>query len=133
MNNTLAVINLKNLQFNYQSIRRKTKTKVMAVVKADAYGHGMLECVKALKSTKNKPEYYGVALLKEAVELRKSKIISEPILCFAPFNKEDFNLYKRYDIIPTVASLNNVKVLSKLKLLKPFKVHININTGMNRL
>lgn len=133
MNDTIAIINLKNLQYNYNSIRRKTKSKVMAVVKADAYGHGMIECAKALKRIRNSPEYFGVALLKEAIELRNSNIINEPILCFAPFNEADINLYQKFKIIPTLVSVRNLKIFSQLNLRSPFKVHININTGMNRL
>lgn len=133
MNSTQAIINLKNLQYNYQSIRRKTNTKVMAVVKADAYGHGMIQCVNALQTLSDKPEYYGVALLTEAIELRKSKLITEPILCFAPVNLEHLNLYKTYKIIPTVASIKNANELSKLSLKFKIRIHVNINTGMNRL
>ncbi len=134
MNPTYAKINLSNLIFNYLTIRRKTNTKVMAVVKADAYGHGMIECVKSLESLGDKkPEYYGVALLKEAVELRKAKVIKEPIVCFAPFDKNNLRFYIKYKIYPTITSEKQIKDLSKLKLSKKLKVHININTGMGRL
>ncbi|MCB9207550.1 MAG: alanine racemase [Ignavibacteriales bacterium] len=131
MNSTIAEINIKNLVYNYNSIRRKTKTKVMAVVKADAYGHGMVECVKVLESQKNSPEYYGVALLQEAIELRDSRVTTKPILCFAPI---DFNEVKYYkNIIPTITSEEQIEKLQKVKLNYKLKIHININTGMNRL
>ncbi len=133
MNNTFAQINLRNLQANLNSIRRKTKTKVMAVVKADAYGHGMLECVKALSKLKNRPEYYAVALLSEAIELRRAKIMKEPILCFSPFQKEDFFEYVKFNIIPTITTIQQLKQLLALKPQNKIKIHINVNTGMNRL
>ncbi|MBK7106459.1 MAG: alanine racemase [Ignavibacteriae bacterium] len=131
MNSTIAEINIKSLSYNYNSIRRKTKTKVMAIVKADAYGHGMIECVKVLEKEKFAPEYYGVALLQEAIELRKSKITEKPILCFAPINFEEINIYK--NIISTITSENQIEDLKNIKLNFKLKVHVNINTGMNRL
>ncbi|MCP5062477.1 MAG: alanine racemase [Ignavibacteriae bacterium] len=134
MNETKAIINLQNLNYNFLAIRRRTKTKVMAVVKADAYGHGMIKCVKALEMLdKKKPEYYGVALLQEAIELRKAKITKQPIVCFAPFKKDDFEYYLRYRIQPTITSEKQIIALSKIKLRKIFKVHVNINSGMGRL
>ena len=134
MNSTYAKIDLNNLKKNYLNIRRKTKTKVMAVVKADAYGHGMIECVKALEQLDTrKPEYYGVALISEAVELRKSKVTKQPIVCFAPFNKEVIKLYHKFKIMPTITSEKQIMSLSKLKLTKKLSVHVNINSGMSRL
>ncbi|MCB9250560.1 MAG: alanine racemase [Ignavibacteriales bacterium] len=131
MNSTIAEINIKNLVYNYNSIRRKTKSKVMAVVKADAYGHGMIECVKVLELQKNSPEYYGVALLQEAIELRSSRVTIKPILCFAPIDFNEFKYYK--NIIPTITSEDQIEKLLKVKLNFKLKIHININTGMNRL
>jgi alanine racemase len=131
MNSTYAKINLKNLRYNFLSIRRKTKTKVMAVVKADAYGHGMVECVKLFETLgEKKPEYYGVALLKEGIELRKSK---QTIVCFAPFSKDDFKFYLKYKISPTITSEKQVEDLINIKTNRKIKIHININSGMGRL
>lgn len=134
MNSTFAEINLNYLVKNYLNIRKKTSTKVMAVVKADAYGHGMLECAKILDSLeKNSPEYYGVALIKEAIELRKSTKIKKPILCFAPFDFCQINNYSKFKIIPTINSEIQCKNILKLKNKKKLEVQIKINTGMNRL
>ena len=133
MNSTHAQIKLNNLIYNFNNIRRKTKTKIMAVVKADAYGHGMIECVRALSKVKNKPEYYGVALFDEALELRSSKIISEPILCFAPFQKELLKEYLANDILPSINSLNHINQILNLPDKYKIKIQIKINTGMNRL
>lgn len=133
MNNTFAEIKLKNLIYNYNAIKKKSKVKVMAVVKADAYGHGMLQCVKALSELKNKPNYYGVALLSEAIELRKSKIIKDPILCFAPFQKSEIENYINHKILPTISTPDQITELLKIQFSKPFRFQINVNTGMNRL
>lgn len=134
MNSTFAEINLNHLIRNYLNIRKKTSTKVMAVVKADAYGHGMIECANALNSlNENSPEYYGVALIKEAIELRKSTKIKKPILCFAPLDVSEINNYLKFKIIPTINSELQCKNILELKINKKLKIQIKINTGMNRL
>ncbi|MBN2572641.1 MAG: alanine racemase [Ignavibacteriales bacterium] len=135
MSPTYAEINLKNFVYNYLNLRKKAKdAMVMPVVKADAYGHGMVECVEALaKLTKDKPEYYGVALLEEAIELRNAKIINEPILCFAPICKEDIPKYLKLKIYPTVTCDEHIKILRSYSGKQKLKFHINIDTGMRRL
>jgi len=132
MPNTVIVINLKNLKRNFLNIRKKAgNRKVMAVVKADSYGHGMAECVKALASLKKmSPDYYGVAMVEEGIELRKLTGVKAPVLCFAPLQIEDIPKFQKYDIIPSFSDLSQVEELLKLKLKKQLKIHINIDTGM---
>lgn len=132
---TRAEINLSNLKFNYLNISKHVQHRpIMAVVKADAYGHGMIKIVEQLeKLTTNKPSYYGVALLEEAIELRKSKITKSPILVFAPIKIDEIDEYQKHKIIPTVASAAEISKLSKIRLKNKLKVHINIDTGMGRL
>lgn len=78
-----AIINLKKLRIQLLNIRKKVGKALIMVVKADAYGHGMIECVKHLNSLKKAPEYYAVAIIDEAIELKKLKI-KQPILVFDP-------------------------------------------------
>lgn len=135
MRPTHAEINLKSLLFNIKNIKKKVgNSKVMTVVKADAYGHGMLECVKALETLgEGKLSYYGVALLEEAIELRKAKITSKPILCFSPFTLEELNEYIKFKVIPTLTDFSQLKNLKKNNLTKKFKVQVNVDTGMGRV
>ncbi len=135
MRPTVAEISLRNLKFNYLNIRKKVKNRaVMAVVKADAYGHGMLKAVEALESLgEAKPAYYGVALTEEAIELRKSKLTSAPILTFSPVKEEEIPEYFKFKIIPTFASSSQIKILKKYKGKKPLLIHVNVDTGMGRL
>ncbi len=135
MRATYAEINLSHLKSNYLNIRRKVgKSKIMAVVKADAYGHGMRECVLSLmKLGDKKPEYYGVALIEEAVELRKTCNCKEPIVSFAPLLIDDLDEYYTYNIMPTICTEEHIKKLKKLNSNRKLKVHINIDTGMGRL
>ena len=135
MRPTFAEINLSNLRYNYLNIKNRVKkAKVLAVVKADAYGHGMLECVEALETiSDNSPDYYGVALTEEGEKLRKAKITEKPILTFSPFIKEEVDVYKKRDIIPTIFTEDHLKELKKLKLQKEFPVQVKVDTGMGRL
>ena len=139
MRSTFAEINLSNLNNNYLSIRRSVKgKKVMAVVKADAYGHGVDQVTKSLNSLRNdKPEYYAVAFTEEAIELRELKV-NQPILVFDPINNiENVGLFFKYDLIPTVFTEIHLKTLinakKRLSYQNKIKVHIKIDTGMNRL
>ncbi len=134
MRKTFAEINLKHLKYNFLNIRKKIGSrKVLAVVKADAYGHGMIKCVEAFETLGvKKPDYYGVALTEEAVLIRKSKITKQPILTFSPFDPSDIPDYIKYRIIPTISDKRHINQLNKLKLSKKLKVHVNIDTGMGR-
>ena len=80
---TWAEINLDNLAANFHSVKKFVgNTKYMAVVKADAYGHGAVECAKRLE--KEGIDWFGVALPEEGVELRKAGI-RKLILCMGGF------------------------------------------------
>jgi alanine racemase len=133
MRPTIAEINLANLKYNFLNIRKRVKnTKVMAVVKADAYGHGVKECTQALlKLGKRKPDYFGVALLEEAIEVRKYSN-KEPILCFAPFSTNEVYTYLKDNISATICD-DSIFKKRDLTSSKKVKVHINIDTGMGRL
>lgn len=142
MRPTYAEIDLSNLKFNYINIRKKVKNKkIMAVVKADAYGHGVKETVNALNSLgERKPEYYAVAVLEEAKELVGLKI-KQPVLIFEPIIKEDIDSVLFKQIIPTVFNdehlrillKNNKQISSGSKAQSRIRVHVKIDTGMNRL
>jgi len=137
MRPTKAVIHLAHLKANYLAIRKKTKTKILAVVKADAYGHGFAEVVHALNSIKDKPEYFGVALSEEGVALRKIKV-KQPILIFELPTEENINDIITFDLIPTVFTVEHLDILERYLAAhkgktKKLKVHIKIDTGMGRL
>lgn len=135
---TKAIINTSNLKKNFLNIRRKVgKSKIMAVVKADAYGHGIKTTLDALNVLgKQKPEYFAVATPDEGVELRQLKI-KQPILIFDPLDK--FQVYKffEFNLIPSVFTQEHLNILLKekkrLKSNKKILVHVKIDTGMNRL
>lgn len=125
---TFVKINLENIEYNVRSIINKYSgyEYYFGVVKADCYGHN-----KAVGSViKGGCNYLVVALLEEALNIRKDyKDI--PILCLGIIPKEYLNIACKNNITITVNSLEYAKEVVDSKI--PLKVHIKLNTGMNRL
>jgi alanine racemase len=138
MRPTKAIINLNYLKKNYLNIRKKVSgAKIMAVVKADAYGHDVKLVTELFNSLKDKkPEYYAVAVPDEGVELRELGI-RQPILIFDPVDAKQVHKFLKYDLIPSVFTNADIKILLSEKirqnLKRKIKVHVKIDTGMNRL
>ena len=131
---TWAEINLDALKNNIEEIRRITakNSKVMAVVKADAYGHGAVECSKIL--LENGADFLGVACRDEAMQLRNAGI-KAPILILGASFDEDVEDYIINDITCSVFSYAFALKLSNkaIELKKKAKIHIKIDTGMTRI
>lgn len=128
-----ANIDLDAICNNVLEIRKKynSSTKIMAVIKADGYGHGAVPIARALDSY---ADIYGMAVIEEAIELRRAGIIKDIMLLGAVF-KEQINSVVAYDVIATVFSLDIAKALSKeaVKQDKTARLHIKVDTGMGRL
>lgn len=128
-----AEINLDNLAFNMRQIRSKAKSKdIIAVVKADAYGHGALDIAPVL--LENGATSLAVAVVSEGVELRRGGIECPiMVLGFTPPSLMD-DLVK-YDIQQTVFSYSYAKELSAIaeKNHKKARIHIAVDTGMGRI
>lgn len=131
---TYVEINLDNLKYNLENILERVEdtVKVVAVVKADGYGHGAVGISKVLME--NGAYALGVATLSEALELRAAypeyKIF---VMGYTPDNQ--LHAVVSNDLIQCVFSLKQAKILSALgKTQKKFpKVHIKYDTGFNRL
>ena len=125
-------VDLGAISHNIEFYRNKTKprNKVMAMVKANAYGHGLVEVAQHLK---NQVDYFGVAYVNEGITLRREGI-STPIMVMNP-SKGDLELCVDYKLEPEIYSLYTLDQLQKLLLHKKVSVgvHIEIDTGMNRL
>lgn len=129
--NTYVQIDLQNIKENVQKIiKRYSNYKYyFGVVKADCYGHDDVKTVKAIID--GGCNYLCVATLEEALEIRK-KIEDIPILCLGVILKDYIDICKTKNITVTIPSLEYVKEL-KDENIENLKVHIKINTGMNRL
>ena len=132
-NRVYAKIDLDAISGNITAVKQKvTKgTKVMAVVKADAYGHGAVTVAKHLESL---VDYFGVADVYEGLELRKNGI-KKGILLLGFTTPDLYCEVIKNDIAVTVFDLNSAKLLSNaaVELSKTVKVHIAVDTGMSRI
>jgi len=131
---TRAEISLKNLQHNLLSFREhiNDRVKLMAVVKAEGYGHGAIEIAEA--ALEHGASWLGVAFVEEGIQLRKGGL-SVPILVFNPPIKDQYDLFFDFDLTPTLYSLKMADSFSRLaekyKLTK--RVHLKADTGMGRV
>ena len=127
-------INMDNLTNNYNEIRRivNPNTKIMAVIKANAYGHGSVELAKMYE--KIGVDRLAVSIISEAVELRREGIkIPIQLLNYTP--ESQLGLVIDNDIIQGIYTYEDAKLLSDLavKKGKKAKIHIKIDTGMGRI
>ena len=126
MRNTYALINLNNLENNIKEIIKNYSYEYyFGVVKANAYGHG-LETIKTMD--KAGINYFCTATLEEAIEVRK--LTKKPILCFGYVNTNDLELVEKNNITLSIVSYDYFKELEKVN--PKIKVHLKINSGMNR-
>jgi alanine racemase len=128
-------VDLDALMFNVHQIRQllKPKTELLAVVKADAYGHGAVSVASALLSAG--AASLGVATIPEAIQLRQSGV-GEPILLLGAFySAEEAEAIARWRIEPTLSSPKQALILSEVLAdqHQPLPVHLNLDTGMARL
>lgn len=130
---TYAMINLKYLKENIETIYKRFKRPLMAVIKADAYGHGYKEVASYIKDL-DYIEMFAVATLQEAIELRELGITKGILILGAvPTTKEEIELAINYDISLTMISLEYMYHLQTLISNKPLKIHIKLDTGMQRI
>ena len=127
MNRAEARIDTAHLAFNIAHLKATSKTALMAVVKADAYGHGLLGV--GLSAEKAGADWLGVALLEEAITLRTHGV-RIPILAWLVSPGADFKSAVDHDIDIAVASLAAFKEIAQLPN-KP-RIHIELDTGMTR-
>lgn len=131
---TYAEINLRNLADNLASLKSYVgeDLQYLAVVKADAYGHGAVECARIL--SEEGADWFGVAIPEEGLELRVSGI-EERILSLGGFWKGQEDLILQHDITPVLFDVDSAANLDRAAASKGLKakVHIKVDTGMGRV
>ncbi len=129
-----AEIDLDAIGHNTREIKRclSENTKLMGVIKADAYGHGAVEVAAEL--LRNGADQLAVAFADEAVELRRHGF-DVPILILGNSTEGDIEVLLEYDIMPAVSDYDFAEKLSKAActLGKVLKIHIKLDTGMSRI
>ncbi|MGI8639213.1 MAG: alanine racemase [Pyrinomonadaceae bacterium] len=131
---TWAEIHLDNLAFNFHSVKDfiGQNIKYMAIVKADGYGHGAIECARRLE--KRGINWFGVALPEEGLELRESGI-KNPILCLGSFWSGQEKLLLEHNLTPVIYQLEIAEKFNRAASEKGLiaDIHVKVDTGMGRI
>lgn len=132
--NTFAIVDIEKYLENLEFLSSLTTAKIMPVLKADAYGHGMIALGR--EALKAGYEMFAVAFLEEALELLDSRILSK-ILIFNYFDPNDLKSVLDYSdyLRPTITSIDFLDKACGIlgKEIKKFVFHVNVDTGMNRI
>lgn len=129
---THVSVDLDQLVRNYRQIKTHCGCDVMPVIKADAYGHGIVAVAERLEQ--EGCAYFGVAYLEEALLLREEGI-QTPILVMGGILGEQIPLYIEHNITLTASSIDKLNAIEQTaqRLQKRPKVHLKIDTGMGRI
>lgn len=129
--NTYVRIDLDAIRENIETVRRKTGTAVMAVVKADAYGHGAVPVAQHLRDICS---FFGVSSAAEALELRQAGL-DNPILILGHTPVDAFPLVVEQEIRPAIFRWEDALALSEeaQRQGKTAKFHFAVDTGMSRI
>jgi len=131
---TWAEVNLKSLAFNLNQVKKvlSAKTMILATIKADGYGHGLIPVARKLAASG--VDYFGVASIDEGIKLRAAGI-KIPVLILGLFFKGDIAPLFNYELTPTICSYDLALELDRRgkRLAQRIKVHIKVDTGMGRI
>jgi alanine racemase len=129
-----AEIHLEAIRKNVQYLRSRIKpsTRMMGVIKADAYGHGVIQTARILEQ--EGVEQFAVALVQEGVELRQAGFF-QPILLLGHTFEEDYPTVLEYGLMPSIFTMHQAESLNAYaaKAGKTAFIHIKVDTGMGRL
>ncbi|MCF8260015.1 MAG: alanine racemase [Melioribacteraceae bacterium] len=130
---THVEVDLRVLRENFASIKKRVSpSKLMIVLKANAYGHGLVEIAKLLETLD--VDYLSVAFLEEGILLRKNGII-KPILVLGGLWGNQVPLFLKYDLTITASSIEKLNQINDVSesMNKKALVHLKIDTGMERI
>jgi len=121
-----AEIDRSALRHNARVVRERTgSAEMLAVVKANAYGHGLLGVAQTLADD---AQLFGVANLQEALALRES--LSHPIVILGPGTPEERSVIAEHGFVPTISSLEEAEAFNRFG---PVVINFKIDTGMGRM
>jgi alanine racemase len=130
---TRVEVDLKVLAVNFRAIKAYVKnSKVMPILKANAYGHGLVRVAQLYEELK--ADYLGVAVVEEGILLREMGI-KMPILVLGGIWGNQIPLFLKYNLTITASSIDKLKQIDETSALMKIKarVHLKIDTGMERL
>jgi alanine racemase len=125
-----ATIHLAALQHNLAVVRRHAAcSKVLAVLKANAYGHGLARAARAFSDA----DGFGLLEIESAIALRQAGFRQHLVLLEGPFAADELPLLAQHDVAAVVHSREQVEMLAALPVGAKLDVYVKLNTGMNRL
>jgi alanine racemase len=131
---TWAEVDLDCLAYNFDQVKKavSSQTCILATIKADGYGHGLIPVARKLAACG--AGYFGVASIDEGIKIRQARL-KIPVLILGLILKEDISPLFEYDLIPTVCSYDLAMELDRRarRLRKKIKIHIKVDTGMGRI
>lgn len=131
MKTVTASIDLSALDYNMSLIANKvSNSKLIAIVKANAYGHGSIECVHVMDRY---VQGYAVARIEEAIELRDAGVNKEILMLGGFVRAEDLSLIEKYDLSFAIHSIWQIEAIENYHPNKPLKGWCQVNIGMQRL
>lgn len=128
-----AIIDTRALAYNFTVVQNRVgSAKIMAIVKANAYGHGLVACALFLQTLGT--DYFGVALIEEAITLRHAGI-TLPILVLGGVIAEQIPLFLEHDIEIMASSIEKLQAINLCAAEHSIlaKVHLKIDTGLGRI
>ncbi len=124
-----AHIDLSALESNLQVARRATSARIMSVIKADGYGHGLLRVTEALAAT----DGYALLDIQDAIRLREAGFRQTILLLEGFFSAEELPVIAEYDLTCVIHSAAQIAMLDACQKNGKLDVWLKVNTGMNRL
>ena len=125
-----ALIDLNALRHNYRIARQLSGARALAVIKADAYGHGAVRCAQALEA---EADGFAVACIEEALALREAGIKAPVLLLEGFFEASELALIVQHDLWCVVHSLWQLEAIEQTRLAAPINVWLKLDSGMHRV
>ncbi|BAU77242.1 alanine racemase [Metapseudomonas furukawaii] len=125
-----ALIDLEALRHNYRLAREVSGARALAVVKADAYGHGAVRCAQALE---DEADGFAVACIEEALELRAAGIRKPVLLLEGFFEADELELIQEHEFWTVVHSGWQLEAIERASIGKPLTVWLKMDSGMHRV
>lgn len=125
-----ALIDLQALRYNYQLARESAGARALAVIKADAYGHGAVRCAQALQDI---ADGFAVACIEEALQLREAGIRGPILLLEGFFEAEELALIEQHDFWCVVHAQWQLEAIERCQVKTPLTVWLKMDSGMHRV
>ena len=125
-----ALIDLQALRHNYQLAREVSGVRALAVIKADAYGHGAVRCAQALEA---EADGFAVACIEEALALREAGIRAPILLLEGFFEADELTLIDQHDLWCVIHAQWQIEAIEQAQLSRPLTVWLKLDSGMHRV